>query len=342
MIETTPSVVVAVGTGVVLATVIGYWVLSRRHGRGRSRESTAESSSDGDADGSSSGLPFPERAETSEDRTIDPRILLPVDGDDDHVLRLVTVACALRHRYGNEPLTLLSTGSEGGSDEGERDRPSITDRIAERGIAAHTAIRTESVETGDLTAEIVRAPPELNTDLLVTKWDLGANEATGGETANEVVAKTPMPIYLFRLARQPSELTRLRLVIPQHVDHHGGFYEAVYNLKQLSARLELPVTVYVFERNVDHYRTLFDLVEIDVRAEFRSVGSWDELESTLETRADSADLLVTLAVREDEIGWDPELRAVANRFERVPPRSVGLCFLRADEPEYEDRFLRTS
>ncbi|WP_394742221.1 sodium:proton exchanger [Natronococcus roseus] len=342
MIETTPSVVVAVVTGVVLATVIGYWVLSRRRGRGRSRESTAESSSDGDADGSSSGLPFLERAETSEDRTIDPRILLPVDGDDDHVLWLVTVACALKHRYGNKPLTLLLTGSEGGGDERERDRPSITDRIAESGIAAHTAVRTESVENGDLTAEIVRAPPELNTDLLVPEWDLRANEATDGETATELVARTSMPIYLFRLARQPSELARLRLVIPQHVDHHGGFYEAVYNLKQLSARLELPVTVYVFERNVDHYRTLFDLVEIDVRAEFRSVGSWDQLESTLETRADSADLLVTLAVREDEIGLDAALSTVAERFASLPPRSLALCHLRADEPAYEDQFLRTS
>ncbi|MDG5818291.1 sodium:proton exchanger [Natronococcus sp. A-GB7] len=334
MIETAPSVVVgAAAAGGVLVAVSGYWVLSRR--RGRSHESTAESSSDGDADSGSSRLPFFERADGSGARTIDPEILLPIDGDDEHTLRLATVACGLKHRYGDEPLTLLSTG-------GERDRSSITDRIAERGIAAHTAVRTESVEAGDVTAGIVRAAPEPNTDLVMTEWDLEADGATYGETADEVVARTPLPIYLFRLARQPSELDRLRLVIPRHVDHHEGFYEAVYNLKQLSARLELPVTVYVFEPNVDHYRTLFDLVEIDVRAEFRSVGSWDELESTLETRADPADLLVTLAVREDEIGWDPELRTVADRFEGLPPRSLALCFLRADEPAYEDQFLRTN
>lgn len=337
MIETAPSAVVGVATaGAAFAAVSGYWLLSRRRDRGSG--SATESGTDSDAGSGSGRLPFFERADESDRRAVDPQILLPVADDGEHTLRLATVACALRHRYGDEPLVLLSIGGDE-TDDG-RDRPPIDERIAEHGIATNTAVRTEAVGTDDVTAAIVRAAPEPNTDLLVTEWNLEGDGTTDGETAEEAVARTPLPIYRFRLSHPPSELARLRLVIPRHVDHHEGFYEAVYNVKQLSAQLELPITVYVFERNVDHYRTLFDLVEIDVLAEFQSVRSWDELGSTLEARADPADLLVTLAVREDEIGWDPELRTVAERFAGLPPRSLALCFLRADEPAYEDQFLR--
>ncbi|MFU8869135.1 sodium:proton exchanger [Natronococcus sp.] len=338
MIETAPSTVVGVVTaGVVLASLSGYWLLSRR--RGRENGAAAESSTASDADSGSARLPFLDRADESDRRTIDPQILLPVAAGDEHTLRLATVACALKHRYGDEPLRLLSIDGETDDD---RDRPPIDDRIAERGIATNTAILTETVETDDVTAAVVRAAPESNTDLLVTEWDLEADGTTDRGAGEKAVARTPLPVYQFRLSHPPSELARLRLVLPQHIDHHEGFYEAVYNVKQLAAQLELPITVYVFERNVDHYRTLFDLVEIDVLAEFRSVGSWDELGSTLEARADPADLLVTLAVREDEIGWDAELSTVAERFAALPPRSLALCHLRADEPAYEDQFLRTS
>ncbi|WP_293027517.1 sodium:proton exchanger [Natronococcus sp.] len=337
MIETAPSAVVgAVTAGAVLAAISGYWLLSRR----RDRESgSAELETGADAGSGSGRLPFFELADESDHRTIDPQILLPVVDGGERALRLATVACALKHRYGDEPLVLLSIDGE--ADDG-RDRPPIDERLGEHGIATNTAIRTETVETDDVTAAVLRAAPEPNTDLLVTEWNPKGDGTTDRGTAEEAVARTPLPVYQFRLSRPPSELARLRLVIPRHVDHHEGFYEAVYNVKQLSAQLELPITVYVFERNVDHYRTLFDLVEIDVLAEFRSVRSWDELGSTLEARADPADLLVTLAVREDEIGWDAELSTVAERFADLPPRSLALCFLRADEPAYEDQFLRTN
>lgn len=324
-----------VAIGFVIVTVSGYWVLSRTRGS----DETAQSTASADGESATSRLPFLERADDASSGPIDPQILLPVPDDAESGCRLAAIACALKHRYGDEPLRLLRMEGCEGRSAPEVD--ALADELNERGTASNTAIRTETIDGEDATDAIVRAAPEPNTDLVVAEWRNLTDSAASDGAADELSSRTPLPIYRFRLSQSPSELARLRMVLPRHVDHHEGFYEAIYHGKQLADNLGLPITVYVFERNDDHYRTLFDLVEIDVPAEFRSVGSWTELESALRAGADPDDLLLTLAVREDEIGWDAELPAAAERFPELPPRSLALWYLREDEPAYDERFLRT-
>ncbi|WP_049888847.1 hypothetical protein [Natronococcus occultus] len=320
-----------VAAGFVLVAVFVYWFLHRTRGSDAASQSTASA----DTETGGSRLPFLERADDSSSGPIDPQILLPVPNDAETGCRLTAIACALKHRYGDEPLRLLRI-----EDGTAPDADAFAERLDERETATNTAIRSETIDDEDVTDAIVRAAPEPNTDLVVATWTATDGAASEG-VVDGIVSRTPLPIYRFRLARSPDELARLRVVLPRHVDHHEGFYEGIYNVKQLADNLGLPITVYVFEQTVDHYRTLFDLVEIDVLAEFRSVDSWAVLESKLRTDGEPDDLLLALAVREDEIGWDPELPTVGDRFAELPPRSLGLWYLRKDEPAYDERFLRT-
>lgn len=324
----------------VLLAVVGYRIL--RGGQEAPPESTEQSPDPSERGNGVAALPFFDRTEQDDARAIDPQILVPLSDRQEHTLRLSAVAGALKHRYGNKPIRLFTIVNEGDRWTGDGgDLDAVHDRITEYGDATNTAVRTEVSEDDDVASAIVRTARASGDDLIVMGWDGPSDDAMHGTVVDRVVSETPLPVYLLQLSQPLARSSRLRLVIPQQADHHEGFYEAIYNVKQLADDLEVPITVYVFEQNVEHYRTLFDLVEIDILAEFRSVASWDELQSTLVSRSEPGNVLITLAVREGEIGWSPELQTVTERFSDLPARAFALFFLREDTPEYDDRFLRT-
>lgn len=279
-------------------------------------------------------------------RAIDPRILLPVTADQANADRSFDFACSIKHRYGDEPIHLFTVRSTDRSDpNAATDADGIAafhNRLAEAGHDRTTAVQTGTSRNDDVAEAIVRTARETDPDLLVMDWD-GTHpvlDAPDGRTIDRVLSRTSLPVYLVRIDDPLSAINRLHVVVPRQVDHHEGFYEAIYNVKQLASDLEATISVSVFEPNVQQYRTLFDLVEIDTPAEFDSVASWRDLQSSLETETTPEELIVTLAVREGEIGWDDELRTVSDRFADAPARSLALFFLREDEPDHDDRFLR--
>lgn len=344
MLESVPTgglltaAVAVTGFGILVG--IGYWIL---RGKRDAPTDAAERSPDrGERSDATGSIPFFDRTERDDARAIDPQVLVPLSDRQEHTLRLSAVAGALKHRYGNKPIRLVTVVNEGDRGTGDDDDlDAVHDRITEYGDATNTAVRTEVSEDDDVAGAIVRTARESDDDLIVMGWDGPSDDAMHGTVVDRVVSETSLPVYLFQLSQPLARSSRLQLVIPQRADHHEGFYEAIYNVKQLADGLEVPITVYVFEQNVEHYRTLFDLVEIDILAEFRSVASWDELQSTLVSRSEPDDVLITLAVREGEIGWSPELQTVTERFSDLPARAFALFFLREDTPEYDDRFLRT-
>jgi nucleotide-binding universal stress UspA family protein len=331
-------------TGILLAVVVGTIVVLRQREARRDLGADEPSASSGDDDGStalSQASAIFNRVDVDEASAIDPQILFPVSRDQPYTDQLTAVACALKHRYGDSPIRLFRVADDDHDLSAcDAELSTIRDRIADHGETANTAIRTTTGE-GDVAEEIVRAASSADDDLLLMDWDEPSSGAAYGRIIDRVLARTPLPVYLFRFSGELPQTARLRLVIPRQVDHHEGFYEAIYNAKQLASHLDVPITVYVFEQNVQHYRTLFDLVEVDIPAEFRSIDSWDALGSTLERESGPDDLLVALGVREDEIGWHPEQQTLSERFGALPPRSFALLFLREDTPAYDDRFLRT-
>ncbi|WP_245724262.1 universal stress protein [Natronorubrum texcoconense] len=292
-------------------------------------------------------LPLFDTEDVDDARAIDPRILLPVIADQANPDRLFDLACSIKHRYGDEPIHLFTVRSDTRDDpNGDTAADEIAafhDELAEVGRDRTTAVQTGTSRDDDVAESIVRMARETDADLLVMGWD-GTRpvlDASDGRTIDRVLSRTPLPVYLARIGDPLSAIDRLHVVVPRQTDHHEGFYEAIYNVKQLADVLDAGISVSVFEQNVQQYRTLFDLVKIDIPAEFASVASWRDLQSSLETETEPEELIVTLAVREGEIGWDDELRTVPDRFADAPARSLALFFLREDEPDHDDRFLRT-
>ncbi|ELY46027.1 sodium/hydrogen exchanger [Natronorubrum tibetense GA33] len=337
-------------TLIVVSSVLVAGVLLALAGVGIKRRRSATSADETREEGFSPPSPqlsLFDTEDVDDARAIDPRILLPVTVDQANSDRLFDLACSIKHRYGDEPIHLFTVCSD------TRDEPNdgtaadeITafhDGLAEVGRDRTTAVQTGTSRDDDVAESIVRTAHETDADLLVMDWD-GTRpvlDASDGRTIDRVLSRTDLPVYLAQIDDSLAEIDRVHVVVPRQTDHHEGFYEAIYNVKQLASVLEAGISVSVFEQNVQQYRTLFDLVEIDIPAEFSSVASWRDLQSSLETETTPEELIVTLAVREGEIGWDDELRTVSNRFADAPARSLALFFLREDEPDHDDRFLRT-
>lgn len=190
----------------------------------------------------------------------------------------------------------------------------------------------------------VQSARETDADLLVMGWDAvcAADRSTFGRTVDAVLAQLPLPVYLCRIGQEISEITHIHFVIPWEIDHHQGFYEAIYNAKQLAAECEVGIAVYTYGEHAHRYRQLFDLVEIDIKAEFKLTSSWSDLQSEFALRLQSTDFVITLAVREGEISWDDELWAFPTHYADVAAQSYALFFLREDDRKHDDQFLRTN
>lgn len=295
-----------------------------------------------------SQLSFSSRDELDDAQAIDPQILFPFSAQQTNTKPLFALGCSLKNRYGDNPIRLL-TIIEGQDNENVAESTNqIVEKqsqIAERSESINTAVETETIEGNDIPLSITQTAEESDDDLILMGWspcaDRFTNEARYECIVDQVLVQTRLPVYILQLKHQLSTTSHLHLIIPKKVDHHGGFYESIYNVKQLAEDIDVPVTVYVFEKNIQQYRTLFDLVEVDIFAEFVSIESWKALWSKLATQTQPTDIVISLAVREEEIGWTEELEAFPKRCSDLSTQSFALFFLREDKPEYDNRFLRT-
>ena len=160
-----------------------------------------------------------------------------------------------------------------------------------------------------------------------------------GSIADALLEGTLLPIYVVR--HRTEAFPTIHVVLPWQIDHHEGFYEAIYNVKQLAQAFDASVRAYVFVDRVQQYENLFDLVEIDVPAAFESVQSWNALYSTLAEDSEPGEYVVVLMPRVGETGWDDELFDAPCRLASLPGRSVATFVLRGDESERPEQFFRT-
>ncbi len=329
--------------GIATLAVISLWSVLRDRDRSTPFEDTVLEEEN--AGSQSSRLSFLDR-ETEEERAIDPRTLLPLSTEERDPKRLLKIAHSLKHRYGEKPIHLFSVHDppvNSNTDQHIADKECLLTELAEYDEVSDTDVRSETSVSDEIAPEIVRQAQETRADLILMERELKdqPEKSIFDSTIDPVLKQTAASLYILQVKSEIHSVSHIHVVIPWAMDHHEGFYEAIYNVKQLAGAFGATITVYVFIENTETYRTLFDLVEIDVLADFESVSSWDELYEKLETQAQLDDLIVMFSVREGEVGWDEKLHDLPANLESLPSQSCAVFFLRRDESDYGERFLRT-
>lgn len=273
----------------------------------------------------------------------DPRVLLPLSTDADRQRSLLEFAFVLKDADAAEPIHLLTVvRPESGETEtrvaaAERD----LDRAAAFGGAAEVPVASETRVNHNIASGIVRGSVETRADMLLMGWD--ATESIGrrvfGDIIDQVLRRTTVPVLVSRLGHPINTTDHVFVVLPDGIDHHEGFYEAVHIVKRLALKLDTPMTVLIAEGTTHQYERLFGMVEMDVDAEFEGIA-WGDLLETLSERATSDDLVIALSPREGEVGWHDELSELPNRLVELPPHSFVMVYPRHGEPEYDAQFLR--
>ncbi|WP_409338675.1 cation:proton antiporter domain-containing protein [Halalkalicoccus ordinarius] len=281
--------------------------------------------------------------EPGEEEELDPRILLPLSTDAERQRRLLEFAFVLKDEDAVEPVHLL-TVVQPGSDRTE-ERVALVERDLERaasfGGAAEVPVDVETRVNHNVASGIVRGSVETRADAILMGWDAHGSfgRRVFGDVIDRVLRRTTLPVIVSRLGHPINTTERLFVVLPDGIDHHEGFYEAVHVVKRLAAKLGAPMVVLVMEGTTHQYERLFGMVELDVDATFEE-ALWGDLLETLSERAEPDDLVVALSPREGEVGWHSELAELPSRLVELPPHSFVTIHPRHGEPEYDARFLR--
>lgn len=290
-------------------------------------------------------LALGEAVDPDREEAADPRILLPVPPDSENRRDLLEFAFVLRDQSGRNPIHLLSVVRpdwSGATESNVEKTETELQDMAEVAYASENPIEIETRVNHNVASGIVHGALETQSDLVVLGWNPSKSfgERLFGSIIDQVLGQTSLPVYVTHFGHPVNTTGHLRVVFPRNVDHHDGFYEGVYKVKRLADKLGVPITVYVFEEQTNQYQRLYDLVEIDVDATFKSVDDWDTLQSQLESDTERDDLVVTLAAREGKIGSHDELESLPNRLVELPSESFVVAYLREGEPEYDSQFLR--
>ncbi|ELY63553.1 cation:proton antiporter [Natronobacterium gregoryi] len=275
----------------------------------------------------------------------DPRILLPLPPDSENRRDLLEFGFVLRDDSGTNPIHLLSVVRPNWSGKTEANVETVErqlDDLAEFAYAAEAPLEIETRVNHNVASGIARGAVETRSDLVILGWTPSKTfgEKVFGSIIDQVLDRTTIPVYVTHFGHPVNTTGHIRVVVPRGLDHHDGFYEGVYKIKRLADKLGVPITVYVFEERTHRYEQLFDLVEIDISAEFETVSDWDELQSDLQTASEPTDLVVTLSPRGGGVGWDDELETLPNRLVELPSQSFVVSYLREGEPDYDSQFLR--
>ncbi len=275
----------------------------------------------------------------------DPRLLLPLSTHAEYRRRLLEFGFVLKDEYAEEPVHLLTVIRPDSSVPTEEELAKIDAElrdVAEFGDAAEVPVEIETRINHNIASAIVQTSVETRSDIVMMGWD--ARRSFGsrmfGSVIDQVLSRTSVPVLVSRLGHPINTTRRLFVVLPSGVDHHEGFYEAIHIVKRIADKLGTPVSVLVVDDSVRTYQNLFDLVEIEIEAEFDDVGSYDELLSTLDERTKADDLVVALSPREGAVGWNARLRELPSELVELTPHSFVMVYPREGDPEYDARFLK--
>ena len=275
----------------------------------------------------------------------DPRILLPMAPESKHSRKLLEFGFAMKEQFSTNPIHLLAVirPQWGGPTEAHvANVESELADLAEFGDAAEVPVSVETRINHNVASGIVRGITETRADQLIIGWN--ATRSFGGRLfgniIDQVLRRTNLPVFVTHFGHPVNTTKRLFVFLPPGIGHHDGFYEGLYAVKNVGENLGTPITVYTFPGDLEQYRRLYDLVEMDVDATFEAVDGWGGFDETLSENTEENDLVMIVSARKGEIGWHDELAALPNQLIELPPQSFIVYYCREDAPGYDAQFLR--
>ncbi len=275
----------------------------------------------------------------------DPRILLPLSTHAERRRELLELGLVLKESPAENPIHLLTVVRPGADRETEREVEEVERdllELAEFGEGADLPVEAETRVNHNVASGIVRASVETRADLIAIGWDARRSfqDRVFGSIIDQVLDRTSVPVAVSRLGHPINVTRHVYVVVPSGIDHHEGFYEAVYHVKALIDRLGADATALVVDGPAHQYERLFDLVEPELEADFESVPDYTSLLEQLADCTEEDDLVVALSPREGRVGWNPALAALPNRLHDLPPHSFIVIHPREAEPGFAGQFLR--
>ncbi|MFB6134074.1 MAG: hypothetical protein ABEJ55_03720, partial [Halanaeroarchaeum sp.] len=244
------------------------------------------------------------------------RVLVPVLADEAHTESLLDVALLLRGDSSETPLYALSVARRSGDDEPPVDLADARlDHVQEYTSEGNVPLRPLTMIAFDRTDAIVRAVAENQIRTLVVPWESGrtVGEVVFGRSIRRLLARTKIRVVLTRVRDPLNAVDRLHVYLPGRVIQHRGCLDGLSLVKQLAARLDVPLRATVIDGDVERYTRVMDAVgpdhpfEVDSTASYLSVGrDPDETEALA--------LRVVLRPRPDARGWTSEIETVTTRI----------------------------
>lgn len=280
-----------------------------------------------------------------EDRDIaDPRILLPLSHHADLQRRLLELAFVLKGEPADEPVHVLTVVRP----QGEETEAKVTEAradlegLSEVASAAEVPIRIESRVSHNIGSGIAQAAIEEGVNLVLMGWDAKQplRHRVFGSVIDNVIGQLRLPVMVARLGHPINTTKRMVFLMPRGIIHHEGYFESLYLLKSLADRLGAEPIVLAIDDEIEPYERVFDYIEPDLEAEFRSKRSFSSGIRYLEEELDEDDLVAVIGAERGGIGWHKELEDLPRRLAALPPESFLMLAPRQGEPGYDRAFLR--
>ncbi len=281
--------------------------------------------------------------EAGEGGAYDPRILLPLSRGAELQRRLLELAFAIKDDPATTPVHLLTVLSPGATDEELLETERDLQAAAEHGGAAEVPIEVETRINHNVASGIIRAEAETRADLILMGWEAQTSFSgrVFGNIIDQVRRRTTEPVLVSRLGRPINTTTRILLVLPPGIAHHGGFSESVHLVKRLGENLGLELEAIAVGNRPppEKYERLLGLIDPELEMTVTVVDDWDALQERLaDTSRD--DLVVPLKPREGSVGWTPQLRRLPRALSEHPSETFVIVTPRQDEAGYPMRFFR--
>lgn len=281
--------------------------------------------------------------ESKLDGPFDPRILLPLSRTAELQRRLLELAFALKDDPASTPVHLLSVLPPRSSDEAIADAEADLTDAAEHASAAEVPVEVETRINHNVASGIVRTCDEVRGDLILMGW--GPKRSFGGKVFGSIIdqvrRRSSDPVLVSRLGRPVNTATRILIILPPGIGHHGGFAESIYLIKRLADKLGIDVEAIAIGTRPppEKYERLMGFVEPEMEIPVSSVAGWDELRDQL-AGADQEDLIVPLKARRGEVGWTPAMDTLPQELVEIPPEAFIVVTPRQGEPADAARFFR--
>ncbi len=280
----------------------------------------------------------------SGDEIADPSILLPLSHYADLQRRLLELSFLFKESGSTDPvhtLTVVRPGDD--SEQTVKEIREDKDDLTEVGNEAEIQVDTETRVNRNIPSGIVRGSVEVEADMILMGWE--ATEPSFGQrifgtVIDRVLERTRLPVMIARLGHPVNITERIHIILPEGIDHHEGFFESLHFVKKMADKIGVDVSVLAVGGSDHQYERLYELVDPEVSAEFKSFDTWEELHNHLDVDAGKDDLVTAITPRRGDARWNDTVKDLPPKLAGHPPESFVIFHPRKGDPQYDRRYLR--